>query len=141
VKQEPRENYNNTQELIRNTFNAGLLLIQTLPTDQFFKKLENLNNQIKQSLQLNQELNTIFEQKDIQITGLKNGSLYAVFRFRSKAALLELWKMYSSGELLIILQNGLITENVLKSSNSDMIRLDVSISKKDYEVCLEEIGT
>jgi len=82
-----------------------------------------------------ENVNTVIEMIDklerhgISIDGtLRLGSLLLSFKYRSLKALQIMWKMYLNGELLIILQSGLITNNVLKKCGAKSVQLRMYIS-------------
>jgi len=60
------------------------------------------------------------------------GCLLLPFEYSSMESLQVLWKMYVTGELLTILQTGLITEYVLKECKVESIFLDIYISNYKF---------
>jgi len=97
-----------------------------------FEERKAVRNEIRQELRetLNmvREMYDEMETYDFSIEGEpRHGSLLLSFRYRSVKALQSMWKMYLNGELLRILQSGLITNYVLIKSGAKSVQLALYI--------------
>lgn len=55
-------------------------------------------------------------------------------------ALLDLWNLYKSGELLKLLNDAFVNEELLEKYDCEKINLNVGIDWNDYLKCKQELG-
>jgi len=124
---------------IYESFHEGFQNMHGISVHERVKLMRDLNEQTTRSLELAEMLSTL-RIRGIDIQEIKHGSLQILFTFNSKNALLNLWKWYKSNRLDAILQEGLITKDVLEKCKVIAVKLEVFISEDDYQECLKGIG-
>lgn len=106
--------------------------------EQFKKELGQTNTIIKDSMEIMHTLKILCRHGDIEDVSF--GSVKFTLRFTSVKKLTNLWRMFRSGKLLDIFQNGLVTKTLLKRCRARNIRLGVRIEEGEYLQCLRELG-
>ncbi|XP_064596010.1 uncharacterized protein LOC135462719 [Liolophura sinensis] len=106
--------------------------------EQFKKELGQTNTIIKDSMEIMHTLKILCRHGDIEDVSF--GSVKFTLRFTSVKKLTNLWRMFRSGKLLDIFQNGLVTKTLLRRCRAKNIRLGVRIEEGEYLQCLRELA-
>jgi len=119
-----------------DTCSVGLKEIRILPAEKIVGTMTELQTTCSDFLNLFER----FESLGLTLSNVKEGCLEFILEFHSKEDLVRLWLMCESGELLAILEDNLITSDLLKRCDVESIQLRVQISEEVYHKCLVNFG-
>lgn len=74
------------------------------------------------------------------LIGISEGSIQLSMRCHSAAAARELWKMYTSGAMLKLIQHGFVTSVLRRKCRAKEILLKVRMLEEEYHLCIQELG-
>jgi len=107
--------------------------------EQFRKELQQTNEIVKDSLEIVNSLKLLCRHGDV--TNLSSGSICFTICCRSVSACHQLWSDYTSGVLLEVCQQGLVTPSLLRACGAQAITLRVRMNEGEYLTCLGELGS
>jgi len=100
-----------------------------------------VRSEMDKAVQNMRRLDASLKERGINIGYIKSKCIKMILIYHTKSSLLALRKLYESGELLDMLQEGLITKHVREVCHMESITLKVTISEEEFELCLSNAGT
>ncbi|XP_033725537.1 uncharacterized protein LOC117315454 [Pecten maximus] len=106
--------------------------------EQFKKELSQTNDIIKDTAEIMHTLKILCKHGD-EISDISYGSVKFTMQFRSIPNVVKLWEMYRCGDLLDLLQRGLITKALLRKCQARDVKLRVRIPEEEYIQCVKDL--
>ncbi|KAL5020371.1 hypothetical protein ScPMuIL_003263 [Solemya velum] len=106
--------------------------------EQFKKELSQTNDIVKDSMEIMHTLKILCKHGRT-VDGISMGSVIFTLKCTTLYGVKDLWSMYTSGTLLIILQRGLVTNYLKHLCRARDIKLRVRIPEEEYLQCLREL--
>ncbi|OWF51729.1 uncharacterized protein LOC110448711 [Mizuhopecten yessoensis] len=106
--------------------------------EQFKKELSQTNDIIKDTAEVMHTLKILCKHGD-EISDISYGSVKFTIHCKSLRSVTSLWEMYRCGDLLELLQRGLITKTLLRKCQARDVRLRVRIPEEEYLQCVKDL--
>jgi len=136
----PQKPFEEMYQQIMITYYKGLRNLQDLPQEKFNEEYKKLNDSQKDALKLYNAMKSECIENGFQLKSLEHGCLEVTFSYESREALIRLWMMYTSGELLQTLQTGLVTDDVMTQYGVTDVEMELQMSRGNFEECLKNSG-